>query len=216
MKSILAEVETRASFSGPLALATLLLGAIGIFSQLESAFDRLWQSVTPHARGIRAAIVNALWNRLKAFLTLVALGVVLLVAFVGNLLLAAMRTWAEDLDVGTSVWHAVQLGSSVALNAVVLMLLYKLIPRVAVRWRDAAGGGVAVAIIWQVGSQLLSRFIVGGNYSAYGVVGSFIAMMLWVYCASTLLFFGAQFVQVLGYPEEPPIPPGTPPTSHGK
>jgi membrane protein len=209
VKSILAEVETRATFSGPVALVTLLFGAIGIFSMLESAFDRLWQSVTPHARGIRAAIVNALWNRLKAFLTLVALGVVMIVAFVGNLLLAAMRTWAEDLDVSTSVWHAAQLGSSVALNAVVLMLLYKLIPRAAVRWRDAAFGGGVVAVVWQLGSQLLSRFIVGGNYSAYGVVGSFIAMMLWVYCASILLFFGAQFVQVLGHPDEtPPPPPG--------
>lgn len=89
----------------------------------------------------------------------------------------------------------------------VLSLVYRLIPRAAVRWRDAASGGLAVALIWQVGSQLLSRFIVGGNYSAYGVVGSFIAMMLWVYCASILLFLGAQFVQVLGHPEETPSQP---------
>ena len=60
--------------------------------------------------------------------------------------------------------------------------------------------GILIAVIWQLGSQVVSRFIVGGNYSAYGVVGSFIAMMLWVYYASILLLFGAQMVQVLGHP----------------
>ncbi len=61
-------------------------------------------------------------------------------------------------------------------------------------------GGLLVAVVWQIGSQLLARFVVGGNYSAYGVVGSFIAMMLWVYWASMVLYLGAQFVEVLGNP----------------
>ena len=69
VQRILAEVQTRAVFNGPLGLVTLLFGAIGIFSQLESAFDRLWHDTSPHARGIRAAVRNALWNRLKAFLS---------------------------------------------------------------------------------------------------------------------------------------------------
>jgi membrane protein len=91
---------------------------------------------------------------------------------------------------------------TVVLNAIVLMLIYKSMPRVPVAWRHAAAGGLMTAVVWQVSSQLLARFIVGGNYSAYGVVGSFIAVMLWVYCASVLLFLGGQFVQVLGHPEE--------------
>ena len=59
-----------------------------------------------------------------------------------------------------------------------------------------------MAVTWEVGSQLVAAYILTGNYSAYGVVGSFIAILLWVYCASVLLFLGAQLVQVLGYPEE--------------
>jgi uncharacterized BrkB/YihY/UPF0761 family membrane protein len=77
-------------------------------------------------------------------------------------------------------------------------------PRQRVRWTHALSGGLVVAVVWQFGSQLLSRFILGGNYSAYGVVGSFIAVMLWVYCASVLLYVGGQLVQVLGHPYEPP------------
>src|SRR5262249_21357145 len=106
-------------------------------------------------------------------------------------------------------WRDLQWLVSVGVNAIVLTLLYRLIPRARVRWRDAAVGGLTVAIVWQVGCQVVSWFVVGGTYTAYGVVGSFIAMMLWVYCASILLYFGAQLVQVLGHPDE--LPPTEPP-----
>ncbi|MEX0978317.1 MAG: YihY/virulence factor BrkB family protein [Pirellulales bacterium] len=202
--SILTVVQTRAPINSLIGPIILMLGAIGIFSQLESAFDRLWHAVTPHKRGVRAAIRNALWNRLKAFLTLLGLGVVVILAFLSEIVLTAVQTWAEaeNLHWSASLWAWIQTGFSVLLSAFVLSAVYGLIPRVQVRWKHAAIGGIAVAIIWQVGSQIVSRFIVGGHYTAYGVVGSFIAVMLWVYCASILLFLGAQLVQVLGHPEE--------------
>jgi membrane protein len=207
VENILSQVQTRAAFSGPVALVILLFGAIGIFSQLDYAFDRLWHEVTPHERGIRAAIVNALWNRLRAFLTLVALGALLIVAFAADLALAAVHTWAEvELPWSGLAWPGLQWTVSVLLNGIVFTLVFKLMPRVRVRWLHAACGGLLVAVTWQVGSQLVSRFIVGGNYSAYGVVGSFIAIMLWVYYASILLFLGGQLVQVLGHPNEPGDP----------
>ena len=99
-----------------------------------------------------------------------------------------------------------QLGFSLGLNSLVLTLLYRLMPRRKVRWLHAAAGGVTAAVVWQFGGQILGRFILSGNYSAYGVVGSFIAFMLWVYGASIILYVGAQLVQVLGNPYEPPPP----------
>ena len=42
------------------------------------------------------------------------------------------------------------------------------------------------------------------------MVGSFIAFMLWVYGASMILYVGAQMVQVLGNPYEPPSPASKP------
>ncbi len=40
-------------------------------------------------------------------------------------------------------------------------------------------------------------FVIGDKYNAYGVIGSFIAVMLWMYYACATLFLGAEFVQVL-------------------
>ncbi len=203
VRAILADVELGASFNvffGPLIL---LFGAIGIFSQMEFAFDRLWHDTRQQKHGIRAAIVNALWNRLKAFLALLALGILMIVVFVANMLLPAVRIWTEHLPAGTSIWDVMQLGFSVGLNTLVLSLIYLLMPRRSVRWLHAACGGFVTAIVWQIGNELLSRFMTGGRYSAYGVVGSFIVVMLWVYCASFLLYLGGQLVQVLGHPYDP-------------
>ncbi len=200
---LLSGVQDRAG-TGVIVSFILLVGAIGIFSQLESAFDRLWHAVTPHERGVKAAILNALWNRLKAFLTLIGLGVVVIVAFVSQLLLTGVQNWAQEehLSWTALLWPRLQFVLSLTLNAGALALIFKMIPRATVRWRDALIGGLLVAASWQIGAQIVSRYIVGGHYTAYGVVGSFIAMMLWVYCASILLFLGAQLVQVLGHPEE--------------
>ncbi len=201
VSDILSQVRTRASFSGVIGLATLFFGAIGVFSQFDSAFNRFWHQRADESSGIWAMVRNALWNRLKAFLTLLGLGLVMIAGFAADLALSALRSSTQDLALDTAFWQWVQMGSGVVLNAVAMMLVYRLIPRPGVRWLHAAIGGVVVAIVWQIGGQVVSRLLIGGNYSAYGVVGSFIAMMLWVYYASIVLFLGAQLVQVLGNPE---------------
>lgn len=61
---------------------------------------------------------------------------------------------------------------------------------------------MTVSVIWQVGSRVVSRLVVSGHYTAYGVVGSFIAMMLWVYCTASCCSSRDKLVQVLGHPEE--------------
>ena len=201
---LLSGVEASALSTSVIGWITLLFGAISIFSQLETAFDRLWHSPGAERRGVRAAIGNALWNRLKAFLTLLGLGVVVIVAFIAELTLTGFRNWGEEEQFfwTSSLLPWLHMAFSIILNALVLSMVFMMIPRTSVRWRHAATGGIVVAIVWQIGSQILSRFLVGGRYTAYGVVGSFIIMMLWVYCASILLFLGAQLVQVLGHPEE--------------
>src|SRR5258707_1257561 len=81
----------------------------------------------------------------------------------------------------SSGWKLAQVASNMALNGVAFTLLYKILPKAPVRWRDALSGGLLVALFWQLASQLLAFVVARGSYSAYGVVGSFIALMLWVY-----------------------------------
>ncbi|MFO0384804.1 MAG: YhjD/YihY/BrkB family envelope integrity protein, partial [Pirellula sp.] len=45
---------------------------------------------------------------------------------------------------------------------------------------------------------VLGVFLIGMRYTtAYGAIGSFIALLLWCYYGICILFFGAEYVQVL-------------------
>jgi membrane protein len=84
----------------------------------------------------------------------------------------------------------------VALNTLLFTALYKWLPRAPIRWKPALCGGLFAALAWELGRQLLASIVIGQKYTnAYGVVGAFIAILLWCYYAATIVFLGAEVVQ---------------------
>jgi membrane protein len=200
---VLGEVKSSALISGPIGFVTLLFAAIGIFIQLEAAFDRIWKSNgSGQKRSLWRLILNVLLQRLRAFLFLLAVGVLVLVAFIGNMVVTGITRYAEGLPLGASVVHLLQLAVGGFLNGLMFTLVYKVLPKKPVAWKQAIGGGLVAGVAWEIGRQLLAHFLIGRSYTAYGVVGSFIVMMLWFYYASMVLLFGAEYVEA-GSRKEP-------------
>lgn len=202
VRNVLSDVEGSAGLGGPLGLAMVLLGAMGVFARLDAALYRLWRRVVPVHYGVLKTILQILLYRLRAFLLLLVLGILVVLSFFVEVILAVVRTWATDWPGGATGWRLVQLLSGLGMHWLVFTLLYKALPPARVRWFHALVCGLAVALVWEVGRQAVAALVVRSSYTAYGVVGSFIVMMLWVYCASCLVLIGAQTVQVLGHPEE--------------
>ncbi len=201
VNNILNDVRINASVTGLIGLAVLMLAAVAMFNQLDFAFDRIWR-VEPAAGGIWRTIRRVIGARLKAFLILCALGLVIMSALVLGISLSAVHRWADRWQRIGTAWESVEFLAGVAFHTIVFTLLYKLLPKCKVRWINALVGGLWVAAIWEVGRLTMSYIIAGRNYTPYGVVGSFIAIMVWVYYASSLTFLGAQFVEVLEKPDE--------------
>ena len=190
-------VRTRAGLGGPLGLAGLLLAAIGIFTQLEFVFARMWDVPDREPASFWKAVRRALYDRLLAFVLLVGLGSLMFAVFVANLALASVRSYAVQLPVGQTAWGAVHVVANLAINIVAFTLMYRVLPRRPVRWKSALGGGILAAFIWEIGQQLLARVIIADRYSAYGIVGAFIALMLWMYYASAVVLLGGEFVRAI-------------------
>jgi membrane protein len=198
ISTILSAVETQAPIGGPLGLFTLLLAAIACFAQIDSAFDRIFHTPTAQHGGLLSMLHRVLFDRAKSFLMLLSLGLLIGASFIVGMVLSTLSHVIEDFPFAHFGWQVIRGLATLTLNATVFMTLYKVLPRVSVRWTHAAIGGLLTAIIWEIGRVLLGWFVIGSKYSAYGVVGSFIAMMVWVYYASTVLFLGAEVVKVLG------------------
>jgi membrane protein len=76
-------------------------------------------------------------------------------------------------------------------------LMFKVIPDAVIRWRDVWIGGFFTAALFTIGKFLLGLYIgKSGTTSSFGVAGSLVALVLWVYYSSQILFLGAEFTQV--------------------
>lgn len=198
VREILSQVETQAVFSGPVGLITLLVASMAIFVNFERAFDRIWRVPESPKRGLLGTAVEVLFFRLRAFVMLSALGLLLLATLIGGL---AITTAASVVDRVVEVrgllqWSQVPL--ALVLNGALFTALYRFLPRQKVHWSAACKGGLLTALTWELGRQALAWLVIGDKYtSAYGLLGSLIAIMLWGYYACTVVFIGAEFTQLL-------------------
>lgn len=191
------QVRSGAQTTGPIGLVSLLFGAMAIFVQFETAFDIIWNVEPPESRGILAAIWRVIFHRGLAFLMLCSLGVLLLVILILGITLSAAAEYSSSVLPGSDrYWAIIRFCVPMVLDAGVFALTYRWLPKVHVHWTEAIRGGIFASIIWEIGRYLLTHFLIGTRYSsAYGVVGSFIAVMLWIYYAVTVLFLGAEYIQ---------------------
>jgi membrane protein len=196
LNQMLSTVQAQAGVTGPFGLIVLLVGAGGIFAALDGAFDRLWNVPAPASGGILATLRLILFQRLAGFLMLLALGALVVAAFVAGLVMTAVGAYANQLPLGRPGWPVAQALLSMGVDTLVFAVIYKVLPKPYVRWQDALAGALFSAIVWEIGRLVLAVVLAGQTFSAYGVVGAFIALMAWIYYACIIFFIGAELVQV--------------------
>ncbi|MCY2975067.1 MAG: YihY/virulence factor BrkB family protein [Planctomycetota bacterium] len=196
---VLNQLKSQSLVGGPFGILAAILAAIAVFAQLDRGFDRIWRIQSIRGQTLKTTVLGVLRHRLLAFSMLVGLGGMLVALFVAGMVFAQIRTFAGSTIPSLSiVFNWMQLAFVVLANAALFAMVYKWLPKKHVEWNEAIRGGILVAIIWELGRVILGFFLIGMKYtSAYGVIGSFIAILLWCYYGMSIFFFGAEYVQVL-------------------
>jgi membrane protein len=87
-------------------------------------------------------------------------------------------------------------------------ILTSSLPDAEIAWRDTAVGAVITAILFLIGQSLFGLFLRQTNFgSAYGVAGSFVILITWIYYAANILLLGAEFTKVFAQRRGSPIVP---------
>jgi membrane protein len=200
-------VSERAGTSGPIGFVVLIISAIAIFAQLDAAFDRIWRLPSdPHETWMHW-IVRILVVRLKALGMLVGMGAFVIAVMIASIAASATQRAMETRFPGVlgMQWY-LNLLLYIVLNFVAFTAIYKIVPRKRVGWVEAFRGALLAALLWEAGRQALAAYLLRLNYpSAYGVIGSFLAIMLWAYYASMVILYGAEYVRVLQVSKSPAI-----------
>lgn len=182
-----------------LGLVLLLAGAASVFGELQDALDRIWRvPITAEMTWPGNRWLALLRSRLLSYCTIVALGLLLAASVVISAMLAALGHSLKPVFAG---WQSVTaLGSSVVgflLAALVFALVFKVMPRVHVLWRDVWIGALFTAALFTLGKSLIALYIGhSGVASGFGAAGSMVVILLWVYWSAQILLIGAEFTWV--------------------
>jgi membrane protein len=180
--------STAASIVG---IAMLLFGASGVFVQLQDSINTIWD-VPPLTTG---GIWSFIRIRLLSFAMVLGIGFVLLVSLVVSTAISAMGNYLAPGQ--TAAYQVVNQALSFGVNTLLFALMFKYLPDCRVDWEDVWIGAAVTSLLFLVGKYLIGLYLAKGSVaSAYGAAGSLVVVLVWVYYASQILLFGAQFTQV--------------------
>jgi membrane protein len=175
-------------------IATLLIGATGVFGQLKDALDTIWGVEAKPGRALELFLRKYVFS----ILLLLGTGFLLLVSLAVNAVLAAVGDYlSRTLPGGQSLWGAVNSIGSLGVITFLFTLMFRFIPDVRVAWKDAVVGGSLTAALFAIGESVLSNYLGRADIgSAFGVAGSVVVLLLWVYYSSMIFLFGAEYTKV--------------------
>jgi len=175
-------------------IVVLLIGASGVFAELQSAMNTIWNVRPKTGQGV----ITFIRHRLFAFVMVL---VFVLLLFASLLAAAALPFFAkyfeENLWGKVPTWRLALVPLSLAMTTLLFGLLFKIVPDIKVAWKDVWPGAFVTALLFAVGKLLLSLYIEDSAVTtSYGAAGSVVALLIWVYGSSQIIFFGAEFTEV--------------------
>lgn len=163
--------------------------AIGCLLTIDRTLNRIWGAARPRPLAQRLILY---WALLTVAPLVLGASITANGMFVGQWLRGGDFETARRFWFASLTWLATGTG---------LMLLYRLVPNTAVRWREAAIGAIVTTLLVQVLREALGSYL--GNFSTYTVIyGAFSVLpvlLLWLFIAWLLVLLGALLASNLRY-----------------
>jgi len=181
-------------------VATLLVGAGGLFGQLQDAINVVWGVKPKQGRGI----IGVLKDRFLSFTMVLGTGFLLLTSMVLSAVLQSLSQWAGNFaSFPPQVWTVISSVASFAVIVVLFAAIFKVLPDARLRWRHVWVGALFTAALFVAGKAGIAWYLGrAATSSSYGSAGSLVLVMLWAYYSSIILLFGAEFTQVWANSQE--------------
>jgi membrane protein len=177
-----------------LGVIALLLGASGVFCELQDALNTIWRA----GRESKGAVWQICKTRLLSFGMVLGIGFLLLVSLLLSAALAALARYIADfLRIPEFLLHAGDLLFSLFFITLLFAMIFKLLPRAKIAWSDVWLGASLTSLLFTAGKFVIG-FYIGKSISssAYGAAGSLVVVVAWIYYSALLLYFGAEFTRV--------------------
>ena len=185
------------TFAAIAGVVTLLLGATTVFGELQSDLDRIWDSPKPK----QAGLWGMLRGRVLSFGMVLGIGFLLLVSLVLSAALSALgHFWSGWFPGWELLLQAINFVVGFAAVTGLFAMIYKLLPRCDIGWKDVWIGSMVTSLLFSVGKLLIGLYLGKSSVaSSFGAAGSLVIVLLWVYYSAQIFLLGAEFTWVYSY-----------------
>jgi membrane protein len=199
-----ARQTTGTGWAVALGVGFLIIAASGVFAQLQDALNAIWD-VKPRAGG---GIWRLLQKRLLSLAAVLGAGFLLLVSLAVSTATAALAELAGNIESLAPLVATLDVVISLVVITVLFALIFKFLPDVRIRWGDVWLGSMITSVLFIAGKFAIGFYLGASEVgSAYGVAGSLIIIMVWIYYSSLIVFFGAELTQVWSKRKERSVRP---------
>jgi membrane protein len=178
-----------------IGLALLLLGATSVFGELQDALDRIWRAP---ARDRSSGLWGLVRARLLSFGMILGIAFLLMVSLVFSAVVAALgKWWSGAFGEWALLAEFFNLVIGFVMTTGVFAMIYKIMPRVSVKWRDVWLGAIVTSLLFTGGRFLIGLYIGRSDLaSGFGAAGSLIVVFVWVYYSAQIFLLGAEFTWI--------------------
>jgi membrane protein len=189
--------EGARGLSAVVGMGTLVFGASGVFSELETSLNTIWRVPPPPASGLWIAVWRALRDKASSFATVAGAGAILFVSLLVSTGLKSLSPLPGQTLPDALAWRVVNEIVSLGFATLLFATVFRMLPRTTVTWRDVRGGAFATAVLFGALRYLLAWYLGSiGSYAAYGAIGAVLALLMWIYVVALVVFFGAEITRV--------------------
>jgi membrane protein len=189
---------------GLVGTAILLVGASGVFSEIQSSINYLWFIPSPKKKAFLIAVLR----KLISFSLLIAVAFLLLVSLTASALLDILSDRLKGLfsDSLLNLFYIVNLSLILLVISSMFMLIFKILPNSSISWKHAFFGALITSVLFLIGKFIIGFYLGHSSIGAtYGTTASIVILMLWIYYSSIILYFGACVMYVYAEARGRPI-----------
>lgn len=197
--------------AGIIGFTLLLFTASAVFGVLRNSVNRIWRSPSrvSEAGSIVKMIAFFIFNKLLAFLLVFACALLLLLALLSNIIIQIILKIVENFQGfftfiqidEQQLIQGLEVSSSFFVLASATCVLYKILPSVRVAWQDVWLSALLTTVALVGLQQLVSNSVIsiGSHFLSYGVIGSVMILMMWIFLTFQIFLFGCVLSYVYAY-----------------
>ena len=197
--------------AGVISFLLLCFTASGVFGALTRSMNKIWHvdRDNKQCQGVRFAAKTFMRNRFLGFLLVCSTSILIFISLISNIVIQVISDFFRSIESSIGfmqidhlpVIETIQISTSYLLISSISMLLFKLLPSTRICWKDVWLGGLTTTGLFMLLQHVASNSIirVGELFLSYGVIGSVMILMLWIFLSCQVLFLGCEMTYVYAH-----------------